>query len=63
MIVDTCRQHGVWLDDGELGRLMDFLAESIGASKGSDDSLGARLKRFPDQLFGALEQLFGGKKA
>ena len=62
VIVDTCNEHGIWLDDGELGRLMDFLGESVGAKKGSDDSMTTRLKRFPNQLFGALERMLGVQK-
>lgn len=27
ILVDTCKRHGIWLDRGELRRVVDFLAE------------------------------------
>jgi Zn-finger nucleic acid-binding protein len=33
VIVDRCEEHGVWLDDGELGALLDHMAKKV---KGSD---------------------------
>ena len=33
VIVDSCRKHGIWLDRGELRRIVDFLA-----ARGADSS-------------------------
>ena len=51
IVLDECIEHGVWLDDGELGTLMQYLTE-----------LDKRVSQQQDQLLGgknlaALEEL------
>lgn len=51
IVLDECIEHGVWLDDGELGTLMQYLTE-----------LDKRVSEKQDQLLGgrnlaALEEL------
>ncbi|MBI3924915.1 MAG: zf-TFIIB domain-containing protein [Armatimonadetes bacterium] len=57
VVVDQCPQHGVWLDDGELGRLMDHLAETVGDGKGKD--VGTAIRSGGGGLLAALRRLFG----
>lgn len=59
VLVDQCPQHGFWLDDGELGKLMDHLAGTMG---GEAEEVGrsGRIRNAPSRLFASLKSLFGG---
>lgn len=41
VVLDECLDHGVWLDDGELGSLMSFLEELYQGAENSRDKLAA----------------------
>jgi Zn-finger nucleic acid-binding protein len=40
VVVDTCREHGIWLDDGELGKIRRYLhhAESAHSELPAQDA-------------------------
>lgn len=39
VILDECLEHGVWLDDGELGSLMKFLEDMVGVDEETEERL------------------------
>jgi Zn-finger nucleic acid-binding protein len=48
ILVDTCKKHGIWLDRGELRRVVDHLAQRAPQSPESPgDTRGARERRRP----------------
>jgi Zn-finger nucleic acid-binding protein len=38
IVVDVCPKHGVWLDAGELPRLLDYLKEVADGNTGLDET-------------------------
>lgn len=56
VILDACREHGVWLDDGELGSLLEYVAVREGEF---DDLPGdAALPRIPPEFWHWLRSWF-----
>lgn len=46
VIVDKCDEHGVWLDDGELGQLLDHVEAQVKDSSQNDGFLGTLRRLF-----------------
>jgi Zn-finger nucleic acid-binding protein len=55
IFVDSCRKHGVWLDQGELRQLVDYLA----APKADEDPARAPRKTAPTKASPKIGQLLG----
>jgi len=60
VVVDKCEEHGVWLDDGELGALLDHMASKV---KGSDHTEGLlyRMMVAPVDLLSTVAKSFRKK--
>lgn len=46
VLVDKCDEHGVWLDDGELGQLLDHLESQVEAPAEGQGFLGMLRRMF-----------------
>ena len=53
VVVDMCRDHGMWLDDGELSKIRKFLQTSAASMPEETDEKSTRV--------GFFRRLFGGK--
>lgn len=53
VVIDECPDHGIWLDDGELGRMFEFLQ--------SEEQVG-RKRPIRGRLLTALGRFFGSNK-
>ena len=58
--VDRCEEHGIWLDDGELGALLDHMAGKV---KGHDPTEGVlyRMMVAPVDLLSTIARGFKRK--
>jgi Zn-finger nucleic acid-binding protein len=63
VVLDECLDHGVWLDDGELGSLMTFLEELYRGAEDSRDRLSSGVTEKNLEYLEDLYQEEGGGNA
>ena len=57
VVVDRCRNHGLWLDDGELASLLDYLSKGDAEIEAVTPHLSPKSRSFVSQL---LHWISGG---
>ena len=57
VLADGCPDHGVWLDDGELSKLFEFVRTCEQAQGEQSEQVRAELEKHRDEARGSLRQL------